>query len=61
MSLLIPIVTSAATAIAIVFGVFATARWRKRNPVFAPFPTRITAVMATAVALRGWFEVLMRA
>jgi hypothetical protein len=59
-SLLVLIASSIATLIAIVFSVFATAKWRQRNPVFAPFPTRMTAILASAVALKGWFEVLTR-
>ncbi len=59
MSLLIPIAASAATVVAVLFGMFATARWRERNPMFAP-PARITMIMASAVALKGWFEVLVR-
>ncbi len=58
MSLLIPIAASAATVVAVLFGMFATARWCERNHVCAP--TRITMIMASAVALKGWFEVLVR-
>ena len=54
MSLLIPFAASAATVVAVLFGMFATARWRERNPMFAP-PS-----MASVVALKRWFEVLVR-
>ena len=60
MNLLVLIVASVATGIAALFAYFALPSWRRTRPTFALFPTRATAVLACLVALRGWFELLMR-
>ena len=47
-----------ATVLAIVFAFFTSPSWRTKRPLFALFPTRVTAVLAAVVALKGWFELL---
>jgi len=59
MHLLVLIVASVASAIAVLFTYFALPSWRRTRPTFALFPTRATAVLACLVALKGWFELLM--
>ena len=58
MNLPLLIAASIATALAIVFAVFTLPSWRAKRPLFALFPTRVTALLASVVALKGWFELL---
>jgi len=54
------IAASIATLVAIMFAFFTRTAWTRKRPVFAPFPTRATAVLASLVALRGWLELMLR-
>jgi hypothetical protein len=47
---------SIATVSAIAFAFFTLPSWRAKRPLFALFPTRVTALLASVVALKGWFE-----
>jgi hypothetical protein len=50
------IAASIATVLAIAFAFFTLPSWRAKRPLFALFPTRVTAVLAGVVALKGWLE-----
>jgi hypothetical protein len=52
------IATCSAAAVAVAYGFFTRREWRSQRPVFARFPTTVTAVLAAGVAVRGCVELL---
>jgi hypothetical protein len=56
LSLLITLAVSSVVAVS--FAYSALPSQRRWSPLFAPFPSRVTAILAAIVALRAWIEVL---
>ncbi|HEY5808712.1 MAG TPA: hypothetical protein VIT67_12120 [Povalibacter sp.] len=53
---LITVVAASVLAVSFAYSTLPSQRWWRE--VFAPFPARVTSVLAVVVALKGWVEIL---